>query len=462
MKSFEFLNENSPRTLFHGTLKSNLPSIMDNGLEPRVGNFTKHFYDDDPDLEEIVVMSSRSQINKGLNSIMYYLKQQGIKPTPENVIRYGVMVVVKDERKEFTHKGSYYFDRGEHPRQAEEDDFYSRNAVLPTYIIQNNKLRDLLRREGFDDWMGAKHPKLKEVKYNPSVDDIQNVPLDDTQRSDKLFIRQKKREPLRGPHEGRYLTLMLKGMKPIARIFKQDLPLFQPYIKKGIMSVAGTINDDLLIAMKGEEWRAKKLMQVWPKLRDAVMNQTDNGNLEAKIHAQIGLLLGYPKDAINAFIAPERDLVRKPLNEIEQQWEGSWILPDGEIKYVDHETNYHHVDIAFNEFQEFLDYGDFETEEEALEDEFFRGHVEEAAFDEGWIRTMIRDNQFAAQFYSNVSKKAISILAKMILSNKDLDNFTFEGSLTGAFKTAREALSALKRYEVSKSLNASVGGFKNG
>lgn len=158
----KFLNENAPRTLYHGTLKSNIPAIKQRGLEPRLGDFTKHFYDDDPDLEELVFASSKNDIKKGLNSIIYYLRQRGIEPTPENIIRYGAMVVVKDEYDEFSHRplsdlGSWY---DEHPRQVEPGDFYAKEPVGVTYILQNNKLRDLLRRQGFDAWMGNKHPKL--------------------------------------------------------------------------------------------------------------------------------------------------------------------------------------------------------------------------------------------------------------------------------------------------------------
>ncbi len=165
MRASEFVNilhENAPRTLYHGTLKANLPSIMQGGLEPRIGHFTKHFYDDDPDLEELVFASSKKDINKGLNAIIHLLKQQGIPSTPENIIKYGAMVVVKDEYNEFEHRPNddmrYYDD---YPRQVEPGDFYAREPVGVTYILQNRKLRDLLRREGFDAWMGTKHPKLQ-------------------------------------------------------------------------------------------------------------------------------------------------------------------------------------------------------------------------------------------------------------------------------------------------------------
>lgn len=162
MRAFEFLTESRPRTLYHGTLKANLPSIMQGGLEPRIGAFTSHFYDADEDeLEELVFASSRKDIQKGLNAIIHLLKQQGIPSTPENIIKYGAMVVIKDEFNEFEHRPwddmNYY---GEYPRQVEPGDFYARENVGHTYILQDRKLKDLLRREGFDAWMGTKHPKL--------------------------------------------------------------------------------------------------------------------------------------------------------------------------------------------------------------------------------------------------------------------------------------------------------------
>lgn len=162
MRAFEFLCESAPRTLYHGTLKSNVPSIMQGGLEPRVGAFTSHFYDEDPDLEELVFASSKKDVQKGLNAIIHLLKQQGIPSTPENVIKYGAMVVVKDEYNQFDHRPRDDMgDWGEYPRQVEPGDFYAREPVEVTYILQDRKLKDLLRREGFDAWMGTKHPKLQ-------------------------------------------------------------------------------------------------------------------------------------------------------------------------------------------------------------------------------------------------------------------------------------------------------------
>ncbi len=161
MRAFEFLSESRPRTLYHGTLKSNLPAIMQGGLEPRIGHFTKHFYDDDPDLEELVFASSKKDVQKGINAIIHLLKQKGVAPTPENVIKYGAMVVIKDEYKEFEHRPNDDMNYwGDYPTQVEPGDFYAREPVGATYVLQNKKLKDLLRREGFDAWMGTQHPKL--------------------------------------------------------------------------------------------------------------------------------------------------------------------------------------------------------------------------------------------------------------------------------------------------------------
>lgn len=165
MRAFEFLTESRPRTLYHGTLKSNLPSIMQNGLEPRIGAFTSHFYDpNEDDLQELVFASSRRDIQKGINAIIHLLKDEGIPSTPENVIKYGVMLVIKDEYNEFEHRASddanYW---GEYPSQVEPGDFFAREPVNITHVLQNKKLKDLLRREGFDAWMGTKHPKLMQA-----------------------------------------------------------------------------------------------------------------------------------------------------------------------------------------------------------------------------------------------------------------------------------------------------------
>jgi hypothetical protein len=163
MRANEFLTESRPRTLYHGTLKSNLPSIMQKGLEPRVGDFTNHFYDQEEDeLEELVFAAGKKDMQKALNAIIYLLKQQGIPSTPSNIIKYGAVVVIKDEYNEFEHRPKNDHNQwGEHPTQVEPGDFYSRDTVSAKYVLQNNQLKNLLRRQGFDAWQGTQHPKLQ-------------------------------------------------------------------------------------------------------------------------------------------------------------------------------------------------------------------------------------------------------------------------------------------------------------
>jgi hypothetical protein len=174
----EIIQENAPRTLYHGTLKTYLPGIKKYGLLPKLGDFTRHFYDDDPDLEELVFAASRKDVRKALNSIIFNLKKNNIDPSPENIIKYGAIVVIKDVFDNFEHRPyDYYNDWNEYPRHVEPGDFYSREPVEITYILQNKKLKDFLRRQGFDDWLGTKHPKL--VKKNEIAEAKNDYPLRD-------------------------------------------------------------------------------------------------------------------------------------------------------------------------------------------------------------------------------------------------------------------------------------------
>lgn len=145
---------------------------------------------------------------------------------------------------------------------------------------------------------------LLELKSVASPDEIGEVPPDDPKKFEPGNIWHNK-HPLKGPHEGRTLNLMLRKMKPAARINRSDLPRFKPYIDKGQIKLVGEIERDPIVTLPGQEWRGQKLMQIWPKLRPAVVS--GNSDLEEKLHKQIGLLLGYPKEAIKHFLAQKRN-----------------------------------------------------------------------------------------------------------------------------------------------------------
>ena len=145
----------------------------------------------------------------------------------------------------------------------------------------------------------------------PEMKDIVDVPRDltDYNFDQKSLTRFLQSDPRRGPHAFRELNLMLKGLKPAALIDPIDLPKFQPYIPDKF-SIAATWQRDTgteyFVTLKGEEWRGRQLKKIWPRLR--VANQRGDQEAVKKIHAQIGMLLGYPKDAIRFFIDPKNKI----------------------------------------------------------------------------------------------------------------------------------------------------------
>lgn len=123
------------------------------------------------------------------------------------------------------------------------------------------------------------------------IDDINSIAYDS--EDDAKFFKDK--DPNIGPHEGKIINLMLAGLKPAALLSIRPTNAL-PYIKDGRIKVIGKIKQGYIVTIPGEEWRGKQLLKIWPKLSRA------SGQDKLKIHAKIGLLLGYPKEAIKKFL----------------------------------------------------------------------------------------------------------------------------------------------------------------
>lgn len=124
------------------------------------------------------------------------------------------------------------------------------------------------------------------------------------------WIQRKRQEnpsdQMRGPHEGRYITLMLKGLKPMAWIAKSELPHFQPYIKSGQIVDAGPLvfpdpNNagakitDHIVVLPGEEWRARELRKL--------MNNSERHESNPDLYdIKLGKLLGMSNTEIRYYI----------------------------------------------------------------------------------------------------------------------------------------------------------------
>ena len=136
---------------------------------------------------------------------------------------------------------------------------------------------------------------LTEAKYDYSLADYQATPYDPGFEWQEAG--RNKEEPHIGPQEGKYLNLMLRGIKPAAIISTPaEKKLFEPYIKDGTVKVAAKDNYLTIVTLPNETWRGPKLLKLFQKA------QSVNGNLTKEDDARIGLLLGLPKDSIKYYL----------------------------------------------------------------------------------------------------------------------------------------------------------------
>jgi hypothetical protein len=150
---------------------------------------------------------------------------------------------------------------------------------------------------------------IREARYAYDLAQIQDVPYDT--KADEKWAANRTINPHRGPQEGRYLNLMLRGLKPLTWLFndpdlKRQLKKFMPYIKQGRFTMIKT-PEYVFITVPGEEWRARALIKLLEKSDEIFMEKPDEDpdDREQRIrmyHARIGLLLGIPRDSIRYFI----------------------------------------------------------------------------------------------------------------------------------------------------------------
>ena len=142
---------------------------------------------------------------------------------------------------------------------------------------------------------------ITEGQYNHSIQSIKDTPIHPDEYGNR-YLRRSDKSLLRGPHQGRILSLMLAKKKPAASVDVTDIMgKFRQAIRDGKIKVIGEFPsdrvDEYIVTLPGEEWRGRQLMKIWPMLRNA-----DDIETEKRIHAKIGTLLGYPKEAIRSFI----------------------------------------------------------------------------------------------------------------------------------------------------------------
>ena len=149
----------TPRLLYHGTLKKHIPAIKQTGLQPSIGYFVKKAYGETPDLKSVVFASEIRDMGKVTNAIVAnVLADAGGPPiTIDEFYELGAVVVLK-YGKQFKHI-SYHDEEEddiEHPFQAEPGDFYSYNVIEPYTILVDKRL------ERFLDNIGLYPPEMND------------------------------------------------------------------------------------------------------------------------------------------------------------------------------------------------------------------------------------------------------------------------------------------------------------
>lgn len=157
----EYLNEQeilNEKTLYHGTIIHNIPSIEKNGLMPTIGDFVKNAYAGSVDgdvmdyLEEVLYATDKQQIDKARTAIIYQIGNKLGKNyhsvTNEDFEKYGALAVIKngDEYFDFHSEEDQYY--GIAPLGVESGDYYTTYEVIPDYILTGKKMVAFFKKFG--------------------------------------------------------------------------------------------------------------------------------------------------------------------------------------------------------------------------------------------------------------------------------------------------------------------------
>lgn len=156
--------EQTGKTLYHGTIVDNIQSIKENGLIPTIGEFVKQAYlgsvdgNIDDYLEAVLYATDKKNIEKAFTAIVM---QVGIKlgktgyhsVTTNDIRNHGALVILKNAEKEFDFYSREDSDMGNRnvPFGVEQNDYFTTDAeILPDIILTGNKLVRFFKQKGFN------------------------------------------------------------------------------------------------------------------------------------------------------------------------------------------------------------------------------------------------------------------------------------------------------------------------
>src|ERR1019366_4999138 len=150
MKFKELLKESMPKTLYHGTLRQFVPSIMQIGLVPDIGEFTRQAYQEYEEagieLPDLVFAADKDGLGSCVSAIIGALEQSKIEDTTDNFFRYGAIVVLKHGAEDFEHRDEDDDGREEHPQTVESGDYYREYSIKPDFVMMGKRLKAFLSR----------------------------------------------------------------------------------------------------------------------------------------------------------------------------------------------------------------------------------------------------------------------------------------------------------------------------
>lgn len=107
----------------------------------------------------------------------------------------------------------------------------------------------------------------------------------------------------RGPHQNREFNLMALGRKPLAMVTLSDYHVFwEPILvlfrwRSQIVELTRSGKHNWLVAPSEQTWRFAHVQRVYARIRA-------RGHMIDADHARLGILFGYSREDIRAFLAP--------------------------------------------------------------------------------------------------------------------------------------------------------------
>lgn len=143
------------KTLYHGTIIDNVPSIKAIGLIPMSGNFVSNAYDevDADELPDLVFATDKKRLSKAVSAataqVGFKLGKGFHDVTDEDFINNAAILKIEDGDLNFDYSSNNRdFDREEHPYTVEPGDYYSRHSIRPDDILTGKSMIKLLSRYG--------------------------------------------------------------------------------------------------------------------------------------------------------------------------------------------------------------------------------------------------------------------------------------------------------------------------